>query len=110
MMTMVMITDFSNVFLDIREISILHTRPIDKRVISMAKSIHILYYMTLYTLCLALPSIVVLCLQMGLVYLPLMIISLILLDFLIVVMTSLLYVFVLKSFDGEKLKDIITFF
>lgn len=110
MMTMVMITDFSNVMLDIKERTILNTKPISSKVISVTKTIHILNYMIIYTALLSLPSIIFLCIQSGILILPFLLLSLILIDILIVFVTSILYIVVLSSFDGEKLKDIITFF
>ncbi len=110
MMTMVMITDFSNVLLDVRDNIVLYTKAIDRKVISIAKSIHILYYMTVYTLTLALPFTIGCVIKHGIYILPIILIALVLIDFLIVFITSILYTSVLKTFDGEKLKDVITFF
>lgn len=110
LMTLTMVSDFSNVLLDVKEKLILHTKPIDPKAISTAKVIHILNYMVMYTLALMLPSLVIMTIKYGLLVLLMLILALILVDFLVVFITSILYVLILKTFDGEKLKDIINFF
>ncbi len=110
MMSLTMISDFSNVILDVREKVVLHTKPIDPKTISTAKVLHILNYMIMYTMVLMLPSLVVLTIKHGLYVLPLMLLGLVFVDFIVVFITSILYVIILKTFDGEKLKDIINFF
>ncbi|MCH4890019.1 hypothetical protein EZV73_20740 [Acidaminobacter sp. JC074] len=110
MMSLTMISDFSNVILDIREKSVLHTKPIDPKAISAAKVLHILNYMVLYTMALMLPSLVAISIKHGLYVLPLMVLAFICINFIVVFITSILYVIILKTFDGEKLKDIINFF
>jgi len=110
MMSLTMISDFSNVILDIKEKVVLHTKPIDPKAISTAKVLHILNYMIMYTMALMLPSLVVLTIKHGLYVFPLTLLGLVFVDFIVVFITSILYVIILKTFDGEKLKDIINFF
>ncbi|MET1015011.1 MAG: hypothetical protein ABWX61_10975, partial [Paenisporosarcina sp.] len=45
-----MISDFSTVLLDIRDKSILNTKPISKKTISAAKILHVMIYMTFITI------------------------------------------------------------
>src|SRR5699024_1595841 len=47
-----MISDFSSVLLDVRDLSILHTKPVQPRTINAAKTVHITIYMTMLTLAL----------------------------------------------------------
>ncbi len=56
-----MISDFSSVLLDVRDKTILHTKPLNTRTVNAAKIIHITIYMTMLTgAFIAVPSIVML--------------------------------------------------
>ncbi|WP_369596713.1 hypothetical protein [Tuberibacillus sp. Marseille-P3662] len=104
-----MISDFSSVLLDIRDKNILHTKPVNQRTISFAKTIHIFIYMFFLTASItALPLIVGLA-NHGFLFFFIFLVGIILLDLLIVFLTALIYFLILKFFDGEKLKDIINY-
>ncbi|WP_150270175.1 hypothetical protein [Paenibacillus tepidiphilus] len=104
-----LISDFSSVMLDLREKNILHTKPVDRRTLSMAKSIHILLYLLSLTLTLAAPSLLVSLFSQGVIFFLLYGICVVLLDCFILVFTALCYLAILRLFDGEKLKDIINY-
>lgn len=104
-----MISDFSSVLLELRDKSILQTRPIDKRTINLAKSIHIVIYLFFLTTALTAIPIVVGLIRHGVVFFLMSIVELVLANFLIVVITALVYYVILRFYDGEKLKDIINF-
>ena len=104
-----MISDFSVVLLDVRDKNIIQTKPVDKKTIAAAKIVHIMIYMTFvagaFT---AIPFLVGL-FRHGIVFSIIFFIELVLTILLVVVLTSLLYLFTLRFFDGEKLKDIINY-
>lgn len=104
-----MISDFSVVLLDVRDKNIIQTKPVDKKTIATAKIVHIMIYMTFvagaFT---AIPFLVGL-FRHGIVFSIIFFIELVLTILLVVVLTSLLYLFILRFFDGEKLKDIINY-
>lgn len=104
-----MISDFSNVLLDIRDKGILHTKPIGKKTINAAKTVHISIYLFLLTAALTILPVVVGTFKHGLLFLFMTIIGLILVNLFIVVLTSIIYYFILRFFDGEMLKDIINY-
>ena len=104
-----MISDFSSVLLDVRDKVILNTKPVNNRTINAAKFIHIAIYLTLLTgAFIAIPAIVFLFTK-GFIYFLLFLIEIILIDLLILAFTALIYMVVLRFFDGEKLKDIINY-
>lgn len=104
-----MISDFSSVLLDVRDKNVLQTKPIDKKTITVAKTIHILIYMSFVTgAFVALPLVVGLY-QHGPIFSLIFVVEILLAMLLVVVLTSLLYLFVLRYFDGERLKDIINY-
>lgn len=104
-----MISDFSSVLLDVRDKVILNTKPVNNRTINAAKFLHIAIYLTLLTgAFIAIPAIVFLFTK-GFSYFLLFLIEIILIDLLILAFTALIYMVVLRFFDGEKLKDIINY-
>lgn len=104
-----LISDFSSVLLDVRDRSILSTKPITAKTVNAAKCMHILIYLTYLTIALtAIPLLVGLFTQ-GIVFFLLTVLELIFINIFIVVLTSILYIVILRFFDGEKLKDIINY-
>ncbi|HAQ06823.1 MAG TPA: hypothetical protein DCR24_04575 [Bacillus bacterium] len=104
-----LISDFSSVLLDLRDKSILVAKPIHSRTISMAKLLHVSIYMLYITLAITLIPLIVSLFTQGIFFTLLMIGSLVLLDIFIIALTAMLYLFILRYFDGEKLKDIINY-
>lgn len=117
LITYEVISDFSSVLLDIRDKTIIGSKPVDSRTISAAKFIHIVTYLFMVTLALILPGLIAIFIKnwvlngiiYSLLFLLLYVIELILVDLFIVVLTTLLYLFILRFYDGEKLKDIINY-
>lgn len=111
------IADFSSVLLDIRDKTIISTKPVQSKTISIAKFIHIAYYLFLVTITLSGPGIIAIFIKylvvedflFSILFTLLFIAEIILLDLFIVVITTLLYLFILRFYSGEKLKDIINY-
>ncbi len=104
-----MISDFSNVLLDVRDKGILQTKPVTKETIHAAKTVHISIYLFFLTAAIAGVPVVIGTIAHGIVFLLLAICGLILVNLFIVVFTAIIYYFILRFFDGEKLKDIINY-
>lgn len=108
-LTTSMISDFSSVLLDVRDKVILNTKPVNNRTINAAKFFHIAIYLSLITgAFISIPALVFL-FRKGFIYFLLFLIEIILIDLLVLAFTALIYMFVLRFFDGEKLKDIINY-
>lgn len=104
-----MVSDFSSVLLDVRDKTILHTKPVSSKTISTAKVIHVAIYMTMLTgAFIAIPALAVLGTK-GILFFLLFIVVLLLLVLLIIALTALIYIYILQFFSGEKLKDIINY-
>jgi ABC-2 type transport system permease protein len=104
-----MISDFSSVLLDIRDRNILHPKPIDRKTLSTAKMIHVsIYLFFLTTSIIGIPLIVGL-FKNGILFFFLSVITVLLINVFVLVFTAMLYMFILKFFDGEKLKDLINY-
>ncbi|WP_370294732.1 hypothetical protein [Rossellomorea marisflavi] len=104
-----MISDFSVVILDVRDSTILFTKPVQRKDISMAKALHVFFYLFFLTGALTIIPLVVSFFLNGFVFFLLFLVGIVLLDLLILAMTALMYYYVLKFFDGEKLKDMINY-
>ncbi|GGE44773.1 hypothetical protein GCM10011391_24480 [Pullulanibacillus camelliae] len=104
-----MVSDFSSVLMDIRDRNILASKPVDTRTINMAKTLHILIYMTLLTGATTGIPLVVGLLRHGVIFFLIALIEVLLSDILIIFLTALLYFCILRYFDGEKLKDVINY-
>ncbi|GAB6991188.1 hypothetical protein [Paenibacillus pini] len=109
MITTALISDFSSVLLDIRDRNILYSKPVNGLTINMAKAIHIGIYLFFITGSLTIAPLVAGLVRHGILFLLLFLITIVLMDLFIVVLTAVLYWFVLRFFDGEKLKDIINY-
>lgn len=109
LITTSMISDFSTVLLDIRDKTVLSTKPVSRKTISMAKTIHVCIYLLFLTGAITLPSIVAGFIKHGILFTLIFLLEIILIDMLIVVITAIIYFVILKFFDGEKLKDIINY-
>ncbi|MEG0260599.1 MAG: hypothetical protein RR651_12070, partial [Lysinibacillus sp.] len=104
-----MISDFSSVLLDLRDRSILSTKPITAKTVNAAKFMHIFIYLTYLTIALTTIPLLVGLFKQGIVFFLLTVLELVLINILIVVLTAILYIGILRFFDGEKLKDVINY-
>ena len=104
-----MISDFSSVLLDIRDRSILSTKPITAKTVNAAKFMHIFIYLTYLTIALTAVPLLFSLFKQGILFFFLTIIEIILINIFVVILTAILYVVILRFFDGEKLKDMINY-
>lgn len=104
-----MISDFSSVLLDVRDRNILFTKPVTSKTINTAKFMHIIIYITFLTIALVGIPLIVALFNKGIGFFIITLMNIMLLDIFIVALTALIYLFILRFFDGEKLKDIINY-
>lgn len=104
-----LISDFSSVLLDIRDKTILDSKPVNKRTVHAAKIIHVSIYLFFITSALSVLPLIGGTIRHGIVFLLIFLFELIFINILVVALTALLYLVVLQFFDGEKLKDIINY-
>lgn len=104
-----LISDFSSVLLDVRDKNLILSKPVNNITLNMAKIIHIVVYLFFITMALIGPVLLVGTIRHGIIFPLLFLIEMILLDFFIVALTALLYLGILRFFDGEKLKDVINY-
>jgi len=104
-----MVSDFSAVLLDIRDKNILQPKPINNRTLNAAKIMHIVIYLSMLNSALIIVPLVVGAIRFGILFGLLFIVMAALLNCFIVVLTALIYLFILRFFSGEKLKDLINY-
>lgn len=104
-----MISDFSSVLLDIRDRNILFPKPVSRKTISTAKMVHVTIYLSFLTIALTGIPLIVGLFKNGPLFFLLAAVNIILIDLLVVGLTALIYLSILRFFDGEKLKDIINY-
>ena len=104
-----MVSDFSAVLLDIRDKNILHPKPISGKTLNAAKITHIMIYMILLTGSFVIIPLIVSVFKFGIVFALLFLIEIILISSLAVVLTAFVYLFILRFFSGEMLKDVINY-
>ncbi len=104
-----MISDFSVVILDIRDHTILFTKPVERKTTSLAKTLHVFIYLFFLTGSLTAIPLIVGLINKGISFFLIFLAGIVLMNIVIVVFTAMLYYFILQYFDGEKLKDIINY-
>lgn len=109
MTTLYLISDFSFVLLDTRDKNILLPKPLDSKVVSMAKVLHILIYMFRLNSFIAGPSLISIVMLNGAWAVPVLLLEILLMDLLIFLVTAFIYLLILRFFDGELLRNIINF-
>lgn len=108
MLITTLISDFSSVLLDIRDKNIMFTKPVDSKTINAAKVIHVFTYMFYITISMTGIALIV-SIRHGIKFFIVFLLEVIFIDIFMVVLTALIYLLILKFFDGEKLKDIINY-
>lgn len=110
MLISILIADFSNVLLDLKDRSLLTTFPLKESSITVAKSIYTGIHLFLISIAMSGIWGVIGMFKYGFLFIIPYIISTVLAVFLCVSIAVLLYGILLKHFNGEKIKDIINYF
>lgn len=109
-LVMYMVSDFSSVLLDVRDSSLIMTKPVHSSTLNAARIVHITYYMFSMFAAINLFALGFGTFKHGLLFIPAMVLMMVFVSFLIIFVTTLLYSLLLKWFSGEKLKDILNLF
>ena len=110
MIAMLMISEFTNVLIDTRDNSILHSLPINSRTVVLAKILHIAFYMLHMSLSLSLFVIVTTLVYHGFVAMLVLLLFIILAALFTLFLTNIFYLGLMNVVSGQKLRDIIVYF
>ncbi|MGL5822944.1 MAG: hypothetical protein ACRCYE_15175 [Sarcina sp.] len=102
------ITIFSTSILNTTDTKMLLPRPVDKKTLSVARALYSIYYIAVLAIAMMIIPIIVSAIVYSIVSALILLVEVILVPMFIVGIVAVLYYFVLKYFDGEKLKDILT--
>lgn len=109
-MVMYMISDFSSVLLDVRDSTLIMTKPVHSTTMNTARVLHVAYYMLMMFMALNFFPLGFGVFQYGVFFAFSVVLMMFFLSFLVIFITTILYSFLLERFTGEKLKDIINLF
>ncbi|CEO13605.1 hypothetical protein [Paraclostridium sordellii] len=101
------ISDFSSVILDVKDKGILAIRGVSLKTINASKVTHIMIYVINTSITLSGFSLIV-SLKYGLIFSLVFLVEILIIDIFMIIVSALVYLVILKIFDGEKLKDTIT--
>ncbi|MDR7869731.1 MAG: hypothetical protein RIN55_02645 [Tissierellaceae bacterium] len=104
-----LISDFSSVLLDLRDKEIILSKPINSKTLNMAKIIHIIIYTSMITMAMIIPSLIAGSVKNGILFFIIYLVEVVLINLFLIVLTGLIYLLILRFFDGEKLRDIINY-
>ena len=109
-MTLMLITDFSNVLFDARDKYILFSRPVNDRTLVLARTLHVFIYLFRIILPMSLPGWVILGYLDGWKSAVLFPLPLILMVIMVLFIVNSVYLLVLRLAKPEKFKDVINYF
>jgi hypothetical protein len=110
LLAMTMISDYSSVLLDLADRGILLSRPVSRKTVHAARLVHIAFYLVRIVGVLGITPLVAGTVRFGAVFLAIFLIELPLATIFVILGVSILYMAILRFFDGEKLRDIINYF
>jgi hypothetical protein len=110
LLAMMLITDFTEVLIDSRDNSILLTRPVNGRTITVARLIQIAVYLFKITLAFAIPALILLPWLTGPIGLPVLVLQLILSMVLVILFVNACYLLIFRLFTPRRIKDILGYF
>jgi hypothetical protein len=110
MMSMTLITDFASVLLDTTDNQVILPRPVNSKTLFMARLVHILIYLLQFTIALAVVPVGCTFFKFGVLTGLGLCITALLSVLVAVFFTYLLYLFILRFSNEQKVKEIITYF
>ena len=110
MIAMLMISEFTNVLIDTRDNSILMPRPVNSRTLTLAKILHIAFYMLHLSLSLSIFHIFSTLLSHGWTAMFSLLALILLTALFTLFLTNIFYLGLMNVVSGQKLKDIIVYF
>lgn len=107
--TLTMVADFSSVLLDLKDKNIILRAPVDYKTLNMAKTVHIVIYLSTIMAAFNCIPLAVSLFRYGIGFFMIFLLELICMSISVIFFTSIIYYVILSLFDGEKLKDMINY-
>ncbi|MDP4290132.1 MAG: hypothetical protein Q8908_03540 [Bacteroidota bacterium] len=109
MVIMGLVAEFNTILFDTRDNSILLPRPVTPRTLLFVRIMHIMVYLMLTSLSLAIIPLIAFTFTFGVPAMLLLLTDVILITIFSVFLTNILYLLLMKLTTGERLKDIIVY-
>jgi ABC-2 type transport system permease protein len=110
LMSLMLITDFTNVLIDVRDQYIIAPRPVNDRTVAMARILHISVYVLKLALIQGFPGIIMVGFVDGIAAVPLFFVQIVLATLLSIFIVNMVYLLLMRSVSAQKFKDIISYF
>jgi ABC-2 type transport system permease protein len=110
MMSLVLISDFTTVLIDVRDQFILLPRPVNDRTIAVSRILHISIYVLRLALLQGLPAMIMIGFIDGPFAVPLFFVQVLEATFLSIFTVNIIYLLVMQSVNPQRFKDIISYF
>ncbi|MBC7565427.1 MAG: hypothetical protein H7223_00505, partial [Pedobacter sp.] len=110
MLSLTLISDFTNVLIDVKDQYILVPRPVDDRTLAVSRILHISIYVLKVALLQGLPGIIMMGFIDGVLAIPLFFLQILEATFLSILLVNIVYLVLMKIVSPQKFKDIISYF
>jgi hypothetical protein len=110
LMSLVLITDFTNVLIDVRDQYIVLPRPVSDRTVSMARILHISIYVIKLALLQGFPAMVMMGFIDGIAAVPLFLFQIVEATLFSIFMVNMVYLLLMRSLSPQRVKDMISYF
>ncbi|MEO6522683.1 MAG: hypothetical protein ABIN91_13450 [Mucilaginibacter sp.] len=110
LLSVMIITDFTNVLIDVRDQYIIAPRPVNDRTVAVARILHISVYVLKLALLQGLPGMIMIGFIDGVAAIPLFFVQIILATLLSIFFVNMIYLVLMRSVSAQKFKDIIVYF
>lgn len=110
MLTLNLVADFSTVMLDTRDNTIILPRPVSERTYLLSRIFHVSFYILGFSASFSIIPAIVVLVKFGLAATAVFFFNVLLSSILAVFVTHLLYLGLMKFVNGERFKDIISYF
>ncbi|MBW4890375.1 hypothetical protein KXQ82_11630 [Mucilaginibacter sp. HMF5004] len=110
LMSLVLITDFTSVLIDVRDQYIILPRPVSDRTASMARILHITIYVMKLAFMQGLPAMVMIGFIDGIAAVPLFFFQIIEATLFSIFLVNIVYLLLMRSVSPQRVKDIISYF
>lgn len=110
MMALTLITDFTNVLIDVRDQYIILPRPVNDRTVSMARILHITVYVMRLALLQGIPGMIMIGFIDGWIAVPLFLFQIVEATMFTIFMVNIIYMLLMRSVSPQRIKDIVSYF
>lgn len=110
LMSITLISDFTNVLIDTRDQFIIMPRPVNDRTVAVSRILHISFYVLRLALLQGLAGIIMVGFADSIWAVPLFFLQILLATFLCIFFVNIIYLLLMRSVSPQRFKDIISYF